>query len=62
MQGAKSEKELAVLRDFVHVFPFLAESQKNWHEAGELSFKLRRKGKTVGLSDCYIAVTARIKK
>jgi predicted nucleic acid-binding protein len=60
MQGAKSEKELAVLRDFVHAFPFLAESPKNWQEAGELSFKLRRKGKTVGLADCYIAVTARI--
>lgn len=60
MQGAKSEKELAVLRDFVHVFPFLAESPKDWQEAGELSFRLRRKGKTIGLSDCYIAVTARI--
>lgn len=60
MQGAKSEKELAVLRDFVHVFPFLAESPKNWQEAGELSYKLRRKGKTVGLADCYIAILARI--
>jgi predicted nucleic acid-binding protein len=60
MQGAKSEKELVVLRDFIHVFPFLAESAKNWQEAGELSFRLRRKGKTIGLSVCYIAVTARI--
>ena len=59
MQGAKSEKELSVLRDFVHVFPFLPDSPKIWQAAGELSFQLRRKGKSVGLSDCYIAVSAR---
>jgi len=59
MQGAKSEKELSVLRDFVHVFPFLPDSPKIWQAAGELSFQLRRKGKALGLSDCYIAVAAR---
>jgi len=59
MQGAKSEKELGVLRDFTHVFEFLPEGPKVWREAGELSFRLRRKGKTIGLSDCYIAVLAR---
>jgi predicted nucleic acid-binding protein len=59
MQGAKSEKELSVLRDFSSVFPFLPESTKIWQAAGELSFQLRRKGMTLGLSDCYIAVAAR---
>lgn len=59
MQGAKSEKELAVLRDFVHVFPFFPDSPKVWQAAGELSFLLRRKGKTVGLADCFIASVAR---
>jgi len=59
MQGAKSEKELSVLRDFSSVFPFLPESAKTWQAAGELSFQLRRKGMTLGLSDCYIAVAAR---
>ena len=59
MQGAKSENELSVFRDFAHVFPFLPESSKIWQAAGELSFQLRRKGKTLGLSDCYIAVAAR---
>jgi predicted nucleic acid-binding protein len=59
MQGAKSEKELAVLRDFVYVFPFLRDSQDNWQAAGELSFRLRHNGKAIGLADCYIAIVAK---
>lgn len=60
MQGAKSEKELEVLRDFRHVFEFLPESVDQWQAAGELSNTLARKGKTVGLSDCYLAVSAKV--
>jgi predicted nucleic acid-binding protein len=59
MQGAKSEKELAVLRDFVYVFPFLSDLRESWQAAGEFSFRLRRNGKAIGLADCYIAVVAR---
>lgn len=58
MQGAKSDKELAVLDDFPRVFPFIAESPELWVTAGRLAFQLRRKGVTIGLSDCYIAVAA----
>lgn len=58
MQGAKSDKELAVLEDFLHVFPFIPETPELWAAAGKLSFKLRRKGVTVGLSDCFIAMAA----
>ena len=58
-QGAKSEKELEVLRDFRHVFAFLDESVDLWQAAGELSHSLLRKGKSVGLSDCYLAVAAK---
>ncbi len=60
MQGAKSGKELAVLRDFVYVFPFLSDSRESWQAAGELSFRLRRNRKEIGLVDCYIAVVARM--
>jgi hypothetical protein len=56
LQGAKTEKEAAVIKDFVHVFEFLPETPKLWEEAGELSCNMRRKGKTIGLSDCFIAV------
>ncbi len=59
IQGAKSDRELEVLRDFRHVFEFLDESTDRWQAAGELSHALRRKGKSIGLSDCYLAVSAR---
>jgi len=58
LQGAKTEKELATIKEFVHVFEFIAETSALWEKAGELSFNLRRKGIVAGLSDCYIAVAA----
>ena len=58
MQGAKSEKELSVLGDFPHVFPFLPETPQLWEDAGRLSFAMRRKGLTIGLADCFIAKAA----
>lgn len=58
LQGAKSEKELAVLKNFLHVFEFLPETPRLWEKAGELSYSLRRKGEGVGLSDCFLAVAA----
>ncbi len=62
MQGAKSEKELEVIRDFRHVFEFLDDSVDLWQAAGELSNTLHRKGRSVGLSDCYLAVSAKAHK
>jgi predicted nucleic acid-binding protein len=59
MQGAKSEKELNTIKEFLHVFDFLPETIDLWEDAGELSFMLQRKGVTVGLSDCYISVTTK---
>jgi len=59
IQGAKSERELEVIRDFRHVFEFLDESVDLWQAAGELSNTLQRKGKSVGLSDCYLAASAK---
>lgn len=58
MQGAKSQKELDVLKEFLHVFDFLPDSTELWGKAGELSFSLRLKEETVGLADCYISVVA----
>ncbi|MFZ6016216.1 MAG: type II toxin-antitoxin system VapC family toxin [Nitrospirota bacterium] len=58
LQGAKSVRELNTIKEFLYVFDFLPESERLWEQAGELSFNLHRKGKSVGLSDCYItAVT-----
>jgi predicted nucleic acid-binding protein len=58
MQGAKSERELSVIADFIHVFQFFPETPQLWEKAGRLSFSLRRKGVTIGLADCFIAVSA----
>lgn len=58
LQGAKSQKELDVLKEFLYVFDFLPESTEMWRKAGELSYLQRQKGKAVGLSDCYISVVA----
>ena len=56
LQGAKSEKELNTIKEFLHVFDFLPESVKSWEKAGELSNTLKQQEKVIGLSDCYIAV------
>ncbi len=58
IQGAKSQKELDVLKEFLHVFDFIPDSTELWEKAGELSFLLRLKGKIAGLADCYISVVA----
>ncbi len=58
LQGAKSRKGFDVLKEFLYVFDFLPETIELWRKAGELSSLLRQKGKVVGLSDCYISVTA----
>lgn len=59
LQGAKSDKELNTIKEFLHVFEFLPESVKSWVKAGELSYTLKQKGKAIGLSDCFIAVLAK---
>ena len=59
VQGVKSEGEIAGLDDFLMVFEFPVEPPMLWRQAGELSFRMRKSGKTVGLADCYIAVLAR---
>jgi predicted nucleic acid-binding protein len=58
IQGARSKKEIKVLKDFTYVFTFLDESGKLWEKAGELSFELKNAGQKIGLADCYIAVAA----
>ena len=58
MQGAKSEKELSVIAEFMDAFNIIDQTDQTWIKAGKLSHELRRKGKNVNLTDCYIAVIA----
>lgn len=60
IQGAKSNKAIEIVKDFIHVFDFLKESVQMWEKSGELSYRVRKAGKKAGLSDCYIAIAAKI--
>jgi hypothetical protein len=58
MQGAKSEKELSVIAEFMGAFSIIDQTDQTWTKAGKLSYELRKKGKNINLTDCYIAVIA----
>jgi len=58
IQGAHSEKDLTTILDFLEAFYIIGEQENTWGEAGKLSYALKKKGKTVNLADCYIAVMA----
>jgi len=59
IQGARSEKEIGVIKGFVEAFTIVEEGKETWYKAGKLSYDLKKKGKTINLTDCYIAVIAR---
>ncbi len=58
IQGAKSEREVSVIRDFLEAFNIIDQKEDTWFKAGEHSFNLKKKGRIVNLTDCYIAVIA----
>jgi len=58
IQGAKSEKEIAVIEELVEAFNIIDQKESTWLNAGRLSFSMKRKGITVNIVDCYIAVLA----
>jgi len=58
IQGAKSEKEISVIEEFVNAFHIIDQSDDTWSKAGKLSYTMKRKGITANLMDCYLAVIA----
>jgi predicted nucleic acid-binding protein len=58
IQGAKSEKEIAVIKEFFEAFTVIDHTESTWEQAGRLSFSMKRKGITINLIDCYLAITA----
>lgn len=62
IQGARSEKETALIIDLASVAQILNDSEFTWQQAGFLSNKLRKQGKTLSLIDCYLAVLAKENK
>jgi predicted nucleic acid-binding protein len=58
LQGARSEREVAAIESFLEAFAIIDQGPETWIKAGRLSRRLRGRGKTVHLIDCYIAVIA----
>ncbi len=58
IQGAKSEKEISIIEDFLDAFHIVDQKEDTWLKAGRLSFDLKKKGKTINLLDCYIGAIA----
>ena len=57
-RGSKSKKELSVIEDFFDAFHIIDQKENSWIRAGNLSYRLKKKGKNINLFDCYIAVIA----
>lgn len=57
-QGAKTEKEIMVIEDFIQAFHIIDQKDDTWLKAGRLSYSMKRKGVTVNIIDCYVAVIA----
>jgi len=58
LQGAKTNKDYQILEDSIDGLPFIETSLAEWKLVGEISFKLRRKGLTIPVTDCIIAAAA----
>ena len=59
IQGARTETEIRTIEDLQDAFTVIDQKAGTWIDAGKLSYSLRRKGKSIHLTDCYIAVIAR---
>jgi hypothetical protein len=59
IQGAHSEKEVTLIKEFLEAFRIIGEKEDTWFKAGSLSYTLKKKGKTVNLTDCYISIIAK---
>jgi|Deesub1362A_J573_1020465.scaffolds.fasta_scaffold00317_34 hypothetical protein len=58
IQGARSERKVDVLKDFLQAFDFIHVHSGLWEQAGMLSYHMRKKGRPLGLADCFIAIVA----
>jgi predicted nucleic acid-binding protein len=58
LQGARSEREVTAVEDFPEAFTIIDQGPDTWLKAGRLSRRLKSRGQTIHLIDCYIAVIA----
>ena len=58
IQGAKTDKDSAVIEEFVNAFAVIDQTADTWLKAGRLSFLMKKKGSMVHIIDCNIAILA----
>ena len=56
--GVKSEKEFKRLRERMEAFYEIPATSELWEKAGEMSFKLKKKGITIPYTDILIATAS----
>jgi len=59
IQGAKSEEEISFIEQTFKAFYIIEHKKDTWPQAGRLAFRLKKKGYTIHLIDCYISVIAK---
>lgn len=55
LQGVKTEKEFERLLGCIDAVPFIDSNFEDWRLAGSISFRLRKDGLTIPLTDLIIA-------
>lgn len=58
LQGARTEKDYRLLKNSIDGLSFVETGVEDWINAGSISFKLRRKGVIIPITDCLIAAVA----
>lgn len=55
IQGVKGDKEYMLLINTINAIPYLECTFQDWIMAGEISFKLRKNGKVIPVTDALIS-------
>ena len=58
LQGARTRRELDILRDRLTALRFLHTDQETWISVGELALHLRERGAMIPITDLIIAAVA----
>ena len=58
LQGVKTENELKLLSDHIDALIYLECGINHWKKAGQISFKLRKSGLKIPVTDVIIATVA----
>jgi len=58
LQGAKTKNDYQALSSTIDGVPFINAEFADWLLAGKLSFKMKKKGLTIAITDCVIAAIA----